>query len=73
MPAVKKARIIDSIKKDDIKQSLEKETRTDGRKFLDYRQLKIETNVLQKTNGSARVTLGDSEVCLLYTSDAADE
>ena len=62
MPAVKKARIIDSIKKDDIKQSLEKEIRTDGRKFLDYRQLKIETNVLQKTNGSARVILGDSEV-----------
>ena len=30
MPAVKKARIIDSIKKDDIKQSLEKEIRTDG-------------------------------------------
>ena len=62
MPAVKKARIIDSIKKDEIIQSLEKEIRTDGRKFLDYRQLKIETNVLQKTNGSARVILGDSEV-----------
>ena len=62
MPAVKKARIIDSIKKDHIKQSLEKETRTDGRKFLDYRQLKIETNVLQKTSGSASVKIGDSEV-----------
>lgn len=63
MPAVKKARIIDSIIKENIISGLNKSTRTDGRGLLDYRTLEIETNVLKdKTNGSTKVRLGESEV-----------
>ncbi len=36
--------------------------RLDGRGLTETRPLKIETNVIEKANGSARVTLGDTEV-----------
>ena len=36
--------------------------RLDGRDFDEMRQLTIETDVIKKANGSARVRLGDSEV-----------
>jgi exosome complex component RRP42 len=37
-------------------------SRLDGRKFDEIRPLKIETNVIQKANGSAWVKLGNTEV-----------
>ena len=62
MPAVKKIRIIDSMRRTDIENSLKQSKRLDGRAILDYREISIETNVLQKTSGSASVKIGDSEV-----------
>lgn len=62
MPAVKKIRIIDSMRRTDIENSLKQSKRLDGRSILDYREISIETNVLQKTNGSASVKIGDTEV-----------
>ena len=52
MPAVKKIRIIDSMRRTDIENSLKQSKRLDGRAILDYREISIETNVLQKTSGS---------------------
>ena len=63
MPAVKKHRIVDSITKESIITNLSNSTRTDNRGLLDYRNLEIEINILKdKTNGSAKVILGDTEV-----------
>ena len=63
MPAVKKHRIVDSITKESIITNLSNSTRTDNRGLLDYRNLEIEINILKdKTNGSAKVILGETEV-----------
>ena len=63
MPAVKKHRIVDSITKESIITNLSNSTRTDNRGLLDYRNLEIEINILKdKTNGSAKVILGNTEV-----------
>tara|TARA_B100001750_G_C15459359_1_gene573339 strand:- start:193 stop:1020 length:828 start_codon:yes stop_codon:yes gene_type:complete len=63
VPAVKKHRIVDSITKESIITNLSNSTRTDNRGLLDYRNLEIEINILKdKTNGSAKVILGNTEV-----------
>jgi len=36
--------------------------REDGRKFDEYRNIKIDTNVIEKAEGSARVQLGDTHL-----------
>lgn len=54
--------IIDGLKRAKIAESLEQGRRTDGRGFEDTREIKIETGVIPKANGSARVFLGDTEV-----------
>jgi len=43
-------------------QSYGKGEREDGRSFDQYRELTIETNVINKAEGSARVKLGDTHV-----------
>ena len=60
MPAVKKHRIVDAITLDSIMSKLSDSKRTDDRGLLDYRKIEIETNILKdKTNGSAKVKIGD--------------
>ena len=54
--------IIDDLKKSQILELLEQGKRIDGRGLQEPRQLKIETGVIPKANGSARVFLGDTEV-----------
>lgn len=54
--------IIDALKKAKILELLEQGKRTDGRAFDEVRPINIETNVIPKANGSARVKLGDSDV-----------
>lgn len=54
--------ILDRLKRDRISQLLAEGTRVDGRGFDQMRELKIETGVIPKANGSARVRLGDSDV-----------
>jgi len=41
---------------------IEKEQRTDGRTLMDYRKIKIETGISKNAEGSAKVTIGDTEV-----------
>ena len=54
--------IIDDLKKSKLVSLLEKGERLDGRGLEEQRALKIETGVIPKANGSARVFLGDTEV-----------
>jgi len=54
--------IIDELKKTKISDLLAQGKRVDGRAFDEPRPLKIETGVIPKANGSARVFLGDTEV-----------
>jgi exosome complex component RRP42 len=54
--------ILDQLKKDRIAELLSQGKRIDGRAFDEHRELKIETGVVPKANGSARVHLGDTDV-----------
>lgn len=54
--------IIATLKKDFIYNLMIKGKRQDGRGFKDFRDIKLETNVISKAEGSAKVTLGDTQV-----------
>ena len=54
--------ILDELKRNQIFDLLDKGQRIDGRAFDEHRPLSIETGVIPKANGSARVRLGDTEV-----------
>ena len=54
--------LVPELKIDYIAGLLEKGKREDGRGFDDYREIKIETNMYTKADGSARVSLGKTQV-----------
>ncbi len=54
--------IITELRKDYIYNLMVRGEREDGRSFDQYRELTIETNVITKAEGSARVRLGDTHV-----------
>lgn len=54
--------VIADLKRDYISKLLGKGTRADGRKFDEARPLKVETNFIGSAEGSARVTLGTTQV-----------
>ena len=54
--------ILNQLKRTQISELLEKGQRADGRSFDEPRPLIIETGVIPKADGSARVRLGDTEV-----------
>ena len=54
--------IIDQLKRDKILDLLKQGRRLDGRALDEQRPLTIETGVIPKANGSARVKLGNTEV-----------
>ena len=54
--------ILDKLKRDRILDLLKTGTRIDGRSLGEQRPLTIETGVIPKANGSARVKLGNTEV-----------
>ena len=60
--SMKKNYVVETIKKAQMVQLLAQGKRVDGRALDQIRDLKIETGVIPKANGSARVTLGDSQV-----------
>src|SRR3989338_661325 len=51
---------------------LEKGERIDGRKFDEYRKIKIETGVSKNAEGSARVIMGDTEVIVGVKMDVGE-
>lgn len=56
------ASLIDELKSTKIRDLLEQGQRIDGRSFDQLRSLSIETGVIPKAEGSARVRLGNTEV-----------
>jgi exosome complex component RRP42 len=55
-------RVISEIERNYIMSVLNKGKRIDNRGFEDIRELKIETDVIKKAEGSAMVTMGDTKV-----------
>ncbi len=62
MSAVKKTIVVEQLKRAQMNELLVKGKRLDGRGLLDRRDLTVVTNVIEKAEGSARVTLGNTEV-----------
>jgi len=54
--------IVPVIKRDYICNLAKQGKRVDGRKFEEYRKISIETNVVNKAEGSARVKIGNTQV-----------
>lgn len=54
--------VIATLKRDYIYNLMVKGKRQDGRGFKDFRDIKLETNVIAKAEGSAKVTLGSTQV-----------
>jgi len=54
--------VIAELMKDRIKSLAEKGKRADGRGIDDYREIHIEKGVYKKAEGSARVTIGETEI-----------
>ncbi|MEK6965306.1 MAG: exosome complex protein Rrp42 [Thermoproteota archaeon] len=54
--------VLDQLKRKEIVDLLDQGKRIDGRAFDQSRPLSIETGVIPKANGSARVRLGDTEI-----------
>ncbi len=54
--------VITELRKDYIYNLMVKGEREDGRAFDQYREITIETNVINKAEGSARVHLGDTDL-----------
>lgn len=54
--------IVPIIKRDYISKLAEQGKRIDGRRFDEYRKIEIETNVVNKAEGSARVKIGNTQV-----------
>jgi len=60
--SMKKNYVVETIRKAQMVQLLAQGKRIDGRALDQVRPLKIETGLIQKANGSARVTLGNTQV-----------
>jgi exosome complex component RRP42 len=62
MSAVKKSIVVETVRRTELMELLAEERRLDGRGLHDYREIEIETNVVQKAEGSAKVRIGNTEV-----------
>ncbi|MGH9909296.1 MAG: exosome complex protein Rrp42 [Nitrososphaerales archaeon] len=63
MSAAKKSNmIVEHLRRAQMQELLAEGKRLDGRGLTESRPIKIETNIIQKANGSARVTLGNTQV-----------
>jgi exosome complex component RRP42 len=54
--------IVVNVKKKRITEIIAKGKRTDGRGITDYREIQLESGVIERAEGSARVRLGKTEV-----------
>jgi len=57
-----KRTVIPEIKKELINRQAQEGTREDGRGLLNFRELEYETDIIGTADGSARLSLGDTEV-----------
>ncbi len=60
--SMKKNYVVETIRKVQIVELLSQGKRLDGRALDQHRPIKIQTGIIQKANGSALVTLGNTEV-----------
>jgi len=60
--AVKKNYVVETLRKAQMVELLAKGKRVDGRSQDEMRALKIETRLIEKANGSAKVSLGNTQV-----------
>jgi len=60
--SMKKNYVVETLRKAQMVQLLSQGKRIDGRGLDQLRELKIETGVIPKANGSAKVTLGNTQV-----------
>lgn len=58
----KKSLVVEHLKRAQMLDVLTKGVRLDGRGLLDYRPVSIETGIIEKANGSAKVRIGNTEV-----------
>ena len=54
--------IVSRLKRKKVEEVLEAGTRMDGRGLMDFREMKLRTNFLEKSEGSSEVTLGKTHV-----------
>ncbi len=54
--------IMDDVRRDYIYDLVRGGRREDGRAFLDYREIKVERDIIKRAEGSARVKMGNTEV-----------
>ena len=57
-----KSFVVETIKRNQLVEALSRGKRLDGRGLNELRKLEIKTHVIEKANGSAMVTLGNTEV-----------
>lgn len=62
MSAVKKVFVVEQLRRSQMNELLSRGMRVDGRGLTDIRELSIQTNVIEKAEGSARVKLGNTEL-----------
>src|ERR1700740_2982677 len=58
----KKSYVVETLRRAQMLELLSKGTRLDGRGLSEVRKLEIQTGVIGKANGSAMVTLGNTQV-----------
>jgi len=54
--------ILDKVKEEFVKDLVKKGKRPDGRQFMEYRPIKIETGIIPNAEGSALAEIGDTKV-----------
>jgi exosome complex component RRP42 len=64
--------IVPTIKRDFITKLAEEGKRIDGRNFNEYRKIEIETKVVNKAEGSARVKIGNTQVLVGVKMDIGE-
>jgi exosome complex component RRP42 len=62
MSMMKKNYVVETIRRAQMVELLAKGKRMDGRGLDEHRSIKIQTGIIQKANGSAQVSLGNTEV-----------
>ena len=61
-----------AIKRDYLANLAEQGKRADGRRIDEYRNIEIETNIISKAEGSARVKIGNTQVIAGIKMDMGD-
>ena len=64
--------VVPSIRKDFIYKLISEGKRIDGRAFDEYRPIKIETGLIRKAEGSARVKIGNTQVLVGIKMDVGE-